>query len=202
MIGRKFRGIALLALLVAMIGAGCGGSSSSGTNTESTVKPASAQESIRGEGHLVEVEGGKSITRATCLKLREFLVEQIGEGVEARPRPKPERFSECDLETKQGLVVVYLDSTVPVRARYLTRVNGIRKGAENPNNSLHPIQGIGEGLNGEAGAYWLPSIYSLYAYQPDGWMTLLYTREKETNAERRAGAEALARYAFELTGQK
>lgn len=185
----------LLVALAALLG-GCGGSSTTTGSTEESVK-----KNANGEYKLVQVEGGKSISRETCLKLQKGLEGELREAVEPSPRPNPPRFSECGLRTKNGLIVVYIDSTVPVRERYLSRVDGIRKGAKNAETRLHPVGGLGEGLEGESGAYWLPSINSLYAYEPDGWLTLLYTQENQTNAERRAGAEALAHRTFELTGQ-
>jgi len=201
--GKEMKAISTIAVLLAMaaFGGGCGGGSSA-SEDESTAA-ASGQESIRGEGKLVQVEDGASISRETCIALKQTLSQELGEPVEADPRPKPERFSECGLRPKKGgLVVVYIDSTVPVRGRYLSRVNGVRKTAENAETRLHPVNGLGEGLDGEKGAYWLPSISSLYSYDEAGWLTLLYTLENESNAELRAGAEALGKRTFELTGQE
>jgi hypothetical protein len=96
-------------------------------------------------------------------------------------------------------VVVYLDATVPVRGRYLERVDGAKNSSEGPADRLRPVEGVGEAINGEPGAYWLPSFRSLYAYRRDGWLTLLYTVEDESDAQKRAWATDLARTALALT---
>lgn len=202
--GRVTKGavaIVTLSMALALVLSDCGGSSTS-TGGSTNGESASQEKSSPWQGKLVQVEGGKSLSREDCVALKQALSREAGESVEAAPRPKPERFSECQLRTKNGLVVVYIDSTVPVRGRYLSRVNGIRKGAKNAETRLHPVNGLGEGLDGEKGAYWLPSISSLYSYQADGWLTLLYTLENQSNAEKRAGAEALAERTFELTEQE
>jgi hypothetical protein len=96
------------------------------------------------------------------------------------------------------LVVVYLDATVPVRRRYLSRIDGIRRSAVGPRSRLQPVGDLGEGLDGEAGAYWLPSVSSLYAYRGEGWMTVLYPLRGESDLQRRRGAIRLGLRMSEL----
>jgi hypothetical protein len=133
------------------------------------------------------------------MALGQDLGRRLQTKVHPEPSPAPKAFLQCGLRSNSGLVVVYLDATAPVRGRYLSRIDGIRQDAGGPANDLRPIADLGEGLDGEAGAYWLPSISSLYAYRADGWMTVLYPVRGQSGSERRDGAVALGRRAFALT---
>lgn len=186
---------ALLSLIVLLTGAlvlGCGSSSGSPQSSGDSGAVTSSED-------LKLAPGGKSISRADCLELRDFLARTRHRTVHAHSRPIPLRFTECQLRSNLGLIVVYLDATVPVRKRYLSRIDGIKAGAEDAADRLHPVPALGESSNGESGAYWVPKISTMYAYRKDGWLTLLYSVEDESNSQRRARASALARRTLELT---
>jgi len=171
-----------------VLATGCGGSAEGGETTA----PAAGGSRM--------VAGGNHIDRTACEALRRTLTGELGRPVQAKPRLKPLRFTECQLRSALGLVVVYLDATIPVRKRYLVRIHDAKVQARDAGKQVEPVAGIGEGRGGQPGAYWLPTATSsLYAYRKDGWMTLLYGLEGESNSQRRAGAVALAKRTFELT---
>jgi hypothetical protein len=182
-------GWAFITLLVCATFAGCGSA------PDSTVVNGDAKSAA----HPDLTFEGRHISRATCFALRGFLSREMGREVRDEARPQPQRFSQCNLRSSLGLVIVYMDSTIPVRKRYLSRVDGIKAGAHAPAGRLRPVHDLGEGIGGEPGAYWLASVSSLYAYSKDGWLTLLFSVKGWSNSRRRAVAVALARRSMELT---
>jgi hypothetical protein len=148
---------------------------------------------------LTKAPDGRHLNRGDCLRLGRELRHQLGVPVHAQPRLRPLRFTQCSLRSRRGLVVVYLDSTIPIRGRYLKRIDGDMESGGRADDHLQAIEGVGEGVEGEPGAFWLPSFRSLYAYRRDGWLTLLYSVGDESDAQKRAGATALARIALLLT---
>lgn len=164
-----------LAVLVALL-TGCGG------GTSSTASGAAGK------------QGVPLLTKADCMRLGKFLADDLGREVDPEPQPTPP-FSICNLRTGDGLAVIYLDATEIARRKFVRRIRSLEKTPQSP----LPVQGLGEAVEGLAGAYWSPYLEQLYAHRKGEFFTAFYPLPPRD--QQRSAAIGLTRQTLELTAR-
>jgi len=176
---------AMLAAL-ALVLAGCGGSSGGDAATSSTKAAFSGPSPA-----------------AVCAKVQTEPVAQIVEKAGARaPTLRPSaggtaQLIKCSFAASGVHVDFNLDLAANSQQRFDNRVVEMTQFSNaRPATRPRPVPGVGDPNSGNEGAQWIPALDQLLAFRPGRYLIVDFSVQGASDDANRAGAAALARLAF------
>ena len=183
-----------VSLLLAAVIAGCG----AGADTSS---PTSPDANHYFGDHPGQQATSAAIERGDCEALRRVAERQTGSRLRAGSEPSPPS-SRCLIHGPGVRVSVYLDAAYAARQRYYNRmVEQNQFYGTDPEKRPHAVAGVGDRSAHEHTASWIPALGTLYAVRGNRWVTVAYSLDRASRAQRETAAAALARQAFRLTAR-
>jgi hypothetical protein len=192
---RRVAFTALAAVALSLSACGSGGGASPTTPSTASSGPRFFRD------HPGQEATSLRISAADCTQLAATVARQAYRREQHRSEPTPPN-SRCEVEGRGVHVSITLDSAYAARQRYTNRmVEQVQFNATDPAKIPHEVPGVGDKSAHNHYGSWIPAYSTLYAVRGNRWLTLAYSIDGETRAQRLRQAAALAREGFRLSAR-